>query len=160
MVGTWLGAGAEFSPDRVYRYKLWRIWDLHKHLVAFCMLNPSTADEETEDPTIRRCISFARRWGGGGVVILNAFAFRATDPADLMKAADPVGPANDRYLAAACGWSRTIVAAWGVHGEHRGRAAVVRALLGADLYHLGLTKDGHPKHPLYLPGATKPELWT
>ena len=90
--------GATFSRDRRYRYRLWRRWDRSRAVVAFVMLNPSTADAMHDDPTIRRCVGFARAWGFGGVDVVNLFALRATDTRALRKAADPIGPANDRHL--------------------------------------------------------------
>lgn len=124
----------------------------------FVGLNPSTADETNDDPTIRRCIGFAKAWGFSGLVMTNLFAFRATDPKDMKRAADPVGTENDETLvklAACCG---LVVAAWGAHGSYRGRDREVRALL-PNLHYLKLTKDGHPSHPLYLPGDLTPQLW-
>jgi hypothetical protein len=119
------------------------------------MLNPSTADAEKDDPTIRRCIAFAARERFGGVEILNLFAFRATAPAGLKAAADPVGPDNDLHLRDLFGRHRTILAAWGLHGAYLGRAeAIMRlaATLGARLTCLGRTAHGHPRHPLYARG--------
>ena len=119
------------------------------------MLNPSTADAEKDDPTIRRCIAFASRERFGGVEILNLFAFRATAPADLKAAADPIGPDNDRHLRALFARHRTIVAAWGTHGGYRGRAEAVLGMaagLGVTLTCLGRTAAGYPRHPLYLAG--------
>lgn len=141
---------AGFSPCRRYRYTLSRTWDAASPPLVFIGLNPSTADETTDDPTIRRCIGFARRDGFGGIVMLNLFALRSTDPAALSDASDPVGPWNDDQIFAACK-GRTVVAAWGVHGTLRGRDKVVRRLLaGVDLRCLGRTKEGNPRHPLYL----------
>lgn len=115
----------------------------------FVGLNPSTADETQDDPTIRRCIAFAKSWGYAGLCMTNLFAFRATDPKDMMVAADPVGPENDGYLLALAGDTGVIVAAWGANGTHLGRDADVCKLLPV-LHCLALTKDGHPGHPLYL----------
>lgn len=119
------------------------------------MLNPSTADATKDDPTIRRCIGFAVRERFGGVEILNLFAFRATAPADLKAAADPVGPDNDQHLRDLFARHRTILAAWGAHGAHLGRAeAIIRlaANRGTTLTCLGRTARGHPRHPLYARG--------
>jgi len=121
------------------------------------MLNPSTADAEKDDPTIRRCIAFAARERFGGVEILNLFAFRATAPTDLKGAADPVGPDNDRHLRALFARHPAIVAAWGAHGAHRRRdEAVLRIAtgLGVTLTCLGRTAQGQPRHPLYLRSDT------
>lgn len=152
---------AVLSDCGTYRYVLTREWDAGRPAVAVCMLNPSTADATADDPTIRRCVGFARGWGYGRLVVVNLFALRATDPAALRLAADPVGPDNDGHLVEQCS-GRVVVCAWGATAGKwpspriRERPAVVRRLLaGADLRHLGLTGGGHPKHPLYLPaGAT------
>jgi hypothetical protein len=154
--------GATFSPDRVYRYLLWRTWDEPRGSCLFVMLNPSTADERVLDPTLRRCLGFAQAWGFGGFQVANLFALRSTDPAGLRAVEDPEGPENDRHLleaARACGG--IVVCAWGVHGEYRDRAAAVEQLLlpHADLVALRLTKAGHPSHPLYLPALLKPTIW-
>jgi hypothetical protein len=117
-------------------------------------LNPSTADEETDDHTIRRCIGFAKSWGYGGIYMLNLFAFRATQPADMKKAEDPVGPDNDNLLAAYQITTAKTVACWGTHGSYLGRDKSVTSFMGA-LYCLGTTRDGHPKHPLRLRADTK-----
>lgn len=138
-----------FSPCRTYRYALWREWIGGQGYAMFVGLNPSTADETTDDPTIRRCIAFAKAWGYAGLCMTNLFAFRATDPVDMKAAADPVGPENDKHLLDLAAGAGVIVAAWGANGTHQGRAAEVRKLLPA-LHCLSLTKDGHPGHPLYL----------
>lgn len=152
--------GATFSPDRRHRYTLWRDCLLGVDNVSTLVvigLNPSTADEKVDDPTIRRCLGFARAWGFGRLVMLNLFAFRATDPADMKRAADPVGPENDTTLIAETK-GRAVLCAWGADGGFLGRSGVVRRLLeGRDLRCLGRTKSGEPKHPLYLAAATKPE---
>lgn len=160
-------SGAVFDAELpAYRYTLWRRWwfsaPLNK-MVAFCGLNPSTATETVDDPTIRRCIRFAKSWNAQGMVMLNLFAFRATDPQAMKQQLDPVGVRNDealRYVAERCG---LLVACWGNHGSHLGRdqAAInlLRKATGGWLYHLGLTKGGCPKHPLYLKSKTVPCLW-
>lgn len=154
---------ATFSEDRAYRYSLSRIWDPAGAVAVFVGLNPSTADETEDDPTIRRCIGFARDWGAGGLVMLNAFAFRATDPLDMKAAAEPIGARNDEELYKWAFSARWVVACWGVHGRHLARGFAVRHLLrsaaGDNLKVLGLTKDGHPKHPLYLAKTTRLEAW-
>lgn len=119
-------------------------------LVAFIGLNPSTADETADDPTIRRCVAFAKRWGYGGLVMLNLFAFRATDPRDMRSAASPVGPENDDHLRAVAAEAALVVAAWGVGGSYFGRDFRVRRLMGDGLMALGFTKSGQPRHPLYV----------
>ena len=140
-----------------YRYALGRHWDEALPPVVFIGLNPSTADAEQDDPTIRRCIGFAKAWGFGGLVMLNLFAYRATQPADMMAAADPVGPQSDHYLTTLASRA-TVVAAWGANGTFRQRGEAVRAMLPR-LHYLRLTKGGQPQHPLYLPGDLRPVLW-
>ena len=143
--------GAAFSRDGRYRYRLWRRWDLSRPAIAFCMLNPSTADARRDDPTIRRCIGFARDWGYGGIEVVNIFALRATDPRALRSARDPVGPRNDAFMLRAAARSPLVIA-WGVHGALRDRESAALKLLGARsrLLALGRTRSGAPRHPLYL----------
>lgn len=113
---------ARFSPCRRYRYELWRRWDVPTAPFAmFIGLNPSTADETADDPTIRRCIRFARDWGFGGLLMTNLFAFRATDPAVMKAEAEPVGPENSAIIQSNACNAGIIIAAWGVHGVHMGR---------------------------------------
>ena len=148
---------ALYSTCETYRYGLARTWS-EAAPVLFVMLNPSTATEMANDPTIHRCETRARAMNAGGVRIANLFAFRATRPQDLKRAADPVGPENDTLLMEWAAGSAMTIAAWGVHGAHLGRAAALRPKLGT-LWHLGLTKAGHPRHPLYVPYARRPERW-
>lgn len=148
---------ADLSPCRTYRYALWRRWG-PGHYAMFIGLNPSTADEANDDPTIRRCIGFARSWGYDGLCMANLFSFRATHPADMKKAADPVGRDNDKAIATFSRGAGIVVAAWGAHGTYRRRDYYVR-LLVPDLHYLRLTKDGHPGHPLYLPASLRPVEW-
>ncbi len=153
---------AHCSPDMVYRYGLTRQWG-PQGMVLFILLNPSTADAIVDDATVRRCIAFALAWGYGGIYIVNLFAFRSTDPKALRRARDPIGAQNDHALVSYAEFSELHVAAWGVHGDLKGRDADVRELFSAQgyqLYHLGLTQGGHPRHPLYLRKSTKPEVWT
>ena len=157
---------AIFSPCRVYRYRLEREIAIRLDgpggACAFIMLNPSTADETLNDPTIRRCIGFAEAWGFSRLIIGNLFALRSTDPKALYSTPHPEGPDNDKHLKAICEEADMVIAAWGVHGAHRDRGKAVRQMLhprGVDLHHLGLTKDEHPRHPLYLAKSTKPEPW-
>lgn len=147
--------GATLSDCGRYRYQLWRAWGDGPSCV-FVMLNPSTADAEKDDPTIRRCIGFAKREGCGSLNVVNLFAFRATKPKDMMAAADPIGPENDEVIAAALRDPGAVkIAAWGTKGAFMGRGAQVRAKWRGSLKCLGQTKDGHPLHPLYVP-ADKP----
>lgn len=149
---------ANISPCGRYRYALWRQWDPSGKVVAFVGLNPSTADAELDDPTIRRCVGFAKAWGYGSLLMLNLFAFRATDPADIRREPFPVGPSNDKHLRYGSRLADLTVAAWGVNGRYKNRDARVRAMLPS-LHYLRLTKDGHPSHPLYLPAYLRPVLW-
>jgi hypothetical protein len=146
--------GASFSPDRQYRYALWREWsESNARNLVVIGLNPSTADEREDDPTIRRCVAFAKREDCGGLVMLNLFALRATDPRVMKAHPEPIGAENDdairHWTRPATGYSPLVVAAWGVHGSHLDRAMTVR-LLTPRLRCFGVTKDGHPRHPLYL----------
>ena len=120
---------AELSSDRVYRYSLSRIWEPTKHPLAFIGLNPSTADETEDDPTIRRCMGFARDGGYGGVLMLNLFAFRSTKPKGLLDAEDPVGPQNDAVLLRATEGLPVVVCAWGTNGVLFERNRAVLQLL-------------------------------
>ncbi|MEQ1760459.1 MAG: DUF1643 domain-containing protein [Vicinamibacterales bacterium] len=148
--------GAVISADGRYRYKLWRRWDDSARTMLWVLLNPSTADANSDDPTLRRCVGFAKQHGYSGIVIVNLFAYRATDPRELRHADDPVGPDNDAHIATACGQPGVdvVVAGWGAHALARPRAAHVRNVVDA---HRGTmrcfakSKDGHPRHPLYVP---------
>src|SRR4051794_33548014 len=147
------GTGARFSADRRHRHALWRVWDADRGLCNFRMLNPSTADESADDPTVARCTRRAQTWGYGGLVVTNLFAFRTTDPAGLRFAPDPVGPEDDAAIVGAAGVAAMVVCAWGNHGSYRGRASTALALLGrlgVTPHHLALTRRGEPAHPLYL----------
>lgn len=153
---------ADYSDCEVYRYRLHRQWDAEKPQLTYVMLNPSKATERHNDPTIERCQRRATALGFGGMMICNLFALRATDPADLRRAADPIGPETDETLREACESSDRILCAWGVHGTLLDRASGVLALLQdltTPLSHLGLTKHGHPRHPLYVSYATQPQPW-
>ncbi len=147
-------SSAEFSPCRTWRYVLRRKWG-DGPAIGFILLNPSTADEENDDPTIRRCIGYAKRWGGGSLVLGNLFALRSTDPNGLYSAADPIGPENDAALlriAREVSGSR-LVCGWGTHGSYKGRGRDVVLMLlreNANPMALSITKDGSPGHPLYL----------
>ena len=163
---------AVFSPDRVYRYQLRRHWGhtpqseaalklrgVHAkyHMLGWLMLNPSTADETVEDPTIRRCISFARLWGYAGIEVYNLFALRSTDPRALKHHPDPVGPENNEWIIQAQIRCETLVCAWGNHGDLHGRAKFVIDRLFEKRERIGvleLTGKGHPRHPLYVKGDT------
>ena len=153
---------ALYSPCERYRYALTRIWDSAGGKVLFVMLNPSTATEVQNDPTVERCERRARALGYGAFRVCNIFAFRATDPKVMRAAPDPVGPGNDAAITEGAAWADRIICAWGTHGAHLARGPEVAALLrstGQPLFHLGLSKDGHPKHPLYIGYAQQPQPW-
>lgn len=192
MTAPVIDAGAEISSCGLYRYVLWRRWDKSKPRLVYIMLNPSTADASSDDATIRVCCGRARRMGFGGIRVLNLFAFRATKPADLWKAADPVGPENDHkiesYLEQTTeDWKGMHIAAWGdgstcakkqtdlnacitvvdapvmLPGGHRPRWRAVTELIcydyGKELYHVGLTAAGMPRHPLRVSYDVPLRLW-
>ncbi len=140
---------AELSVCGKYRYRLSRIWDDKKPLVLFIMLNPSTADAEQDDPTIRRCIAFAKNWGYGGFMTGNLFAFRSASPEKLYRKKDPAGELNDRSLLEMAAQCERVVFAWGEHGSLHQAHQRVRALF-PDAWCLGKNKSGQPKHPLYI----------
>ena len=153
---------ADLSPCGVYRYRLTRHWDSSLPRVRWVMVNPSTADASVDDPTIRRCMAFSRAWGCGSLVVVNLYAYRATDPDDLIRqfkaGVDVVGPDNDAAIVDACGTGLT-VAAWGAQHWAQQRAKRVLTLLrlaGARLHRIGVTKDGMPRHPLYVRGDAVP----
>lgn len=150
-------AGAMFSPCRTYRYILTREWGEGRRLMVVG-LNPSTADETADDPTIRRCIGFARAWGFGSLLMANLFAFRATDPQEMMAVSDPVGLLNDVAILDSASKSDLVLAAWGAHGGYRNRNAEVCRLIPA-MVCLGRTKAGHPRHPLYVRADTPPQAY-
>lgn len=149
---------ALYSECGCYRYGLRRIWSDGPELL-FVMLNPSTATEEKNDPTIERCQRRAKQLGFGALRIANLFAFRATHPSDLRQADDPQGPENALLLAKWSGAAAMTIAGWGTHGALMGQAAAVAPILEGDVRHLDLTKDGHPRHPLYVSYATQPLPW-
>lgn len=138
-----------------YRHILWRRWS-EGPVVGFIMLNPSTADGTEDDPTVRKCMGFAWRWGMSGIVIGNVFQYRATKRSDLWKAPDPVGPRANEYLSKVMRSSSMLVAAWGVLDHPR--ATSIRRRFR--LHHIGpLTKNGSPRHPLYLSYSEELHPW-
>ena len=152
---------AVYSDCEAYRYRLERVWGPGGR-VLFVMLNPSTATEVQNDPTVERCERRARALGFGAFAVANIFAYRATDPRVMRGVADPVGPGIDAAIVDLAGAADMVVCAWGTHGAHLGRGAAVEALLrrqGRDLFHLGLTLAGAPKHPLYIGYAAPPVPW-
>lgn len=149
--------GADFSPCRTYRYLLWRVWDTDGSPLNVIGLNPSTADEAIDDPTIRRCVDFAQQWGYGSLVMTNLYGYRSTDPQGLLLVGDPVGPGNDAALRLAAWRAGRTIAAWGAHTLATRRVAAVSTLLDwIPVDCLGLTKSGAPRHPLYMPKTTRP----
>lgn len=175
MSRIWIGegsSGAIFSDCRKYRYTLWRRWGLfgrqsnhpefvdEADMVAFIGLNPSTADERIDDPTIRRCIGFAKQWGFGGMVMLNAFAYRATDPKVMKEQAEPIGEWNDEAIHAVTRLCGKVICCWGNHGTWMNRNERLHEILPNLACHLGQTKTYQPKHPLYLSSNTEPsDIW-
>jgi hypothetical protein len=146
---------ARFSQCQNFRYVLFRRFGEGKRVCTFIGLNPSTADAERNDPTIRRCINFAQGFGYDGLAVINLFAFRATYPEDLKAAEDPVGPRNNYWIKRVVDASDMVLACWGVHGAFLGRDEKLVALLGRQNLHcLGQNQAGSPKHPLYLRSDT------
>lgn len=144
---------ATFSPDRVYRYVLERVLNENEKTCMFIGLNPSTADETNDDPTVRRCINFVRAWGYGTLLMTNIFAYRSTDPKKLYEVEDPVGNENDWWLVECRTRSSLVVGAWGNIGTYHDRGKQVITLISAhQLRCLGVTKTLQPRHPLYLRG--------
>ncbi|MEM6311690.1 MAG: DUF1643 domain-containing protein [Pseudomonadota bacterium] len=153
---------ALYSDCERYRYALTRTWDPDRQKVLFVMLNPSKATEVENDPTVERCERRARALGFGAFQVTNIFAWRETDPHKMRKATHPIGPENDATIRDGAIWADTVIAAWGTHGVHLERGPATETLLretGKPIHHLGLSKDGHPKHPLYISYAQQPVLW-
>ena len=147
---------AKFSKCQQYRYRLTRTWNPKKPTACFIGLNPSTADAENDDPTIRRCIAFADHWGFGGITVVNLFAYRATIPKAMFDAAKQnvniVGPRNKGHLEKSIREAKVAIAAWGTPGDC---CTATELLNNYKMHHLGLNKNGTPKHPLYLNKNTK-----
>lgn len=171
-----------FSKCRRYRYTLWREWgdvrsmfapDPHfdylpgrpNQYIQFIGLNPSTADEKIDDPTVRRCINYAKRWGFGAMCMTNLFAWRATDLKEMKKVERPISAAedepygNDFWLRTISSGASMVIAAWGKDGNHLGRGEEVAGKIECVLHCLGVNKDGSPAHPLYLKNDAQPEVW-
>jgi hypothetical protein len=155
----YIAARARLSDDGVYRYSLTRRWTnaAHRRLVVIG-LNPSTADAAQDDPTIRRCVGFAKRERCGGLVMLNLYALRSTKPAAIWQHPDPVGPENDSEIVRLVGSGDVVLAAWGANARDANRVESVLRLLPPVLC-LGTTKHGHPRHPLYVERSTPMQLW-
>ena len=156
-------SNAVISEDGLYRYSLSREWDHRKPAINFVMLNPSTANAEKDDATIRRCISFAALWGYGGLIVTNLYAYRSTEPRKLWSVIDPVGPENEKYLILLAHIAKKVVCAWGANAPLE-RAEDVRRILLATraglytpnvLYCVGKTKNGEPKQPVRLAANTQ-----
>jgi hypothetical protein len=157
---------AVIDSTGLYRYSLWREWDANTPRIAFIMLNPSRADAAIDDPTIRRCIGFAKDWGYGSLEVVNLFAYRAQHPKILQQIPDPIGPENDRYLQEAVercdrgsdlAKPARVIVAWGNWGRLKGRnEEVLRAMRSRTIYCLGITSKGQPRHPLYVRSNTNP----
>lgn len=153
--------GADFSPCETYRYALYRIWDTNKKMLVVIGLNPSTADEAVDDNTVAKCRKWARAWGYGGLVMLNAFGFRATDPKVMKRCSEPIGPRNDEVIRLQCQQAGLVLVAWGVDGGMQDRDKEILKLLredcpGVPIKCLAITKDGYPQHPLYIKSNTIP----
>jgi len=147
-----MNKGAILSRNRLYRYVLWREWDSTKGTCVFIGLNPSTADETEDDPTLRRCVDFAKTWGYGKYVMVNLFAYRATNPSELKIVEKPVGYKNNYHIKTQCADADIVIAAWGNHGTLLKRDKKVQKLLkDTQLKCFKLTSKGQPAHPLYQP---------
>lgn len=157
--GTKHGDGwAVFDRSEVYRYSLGRRWAKGGRRVCFCLLNPSTADASVLDPTLTRCYGYARAWGFSGMDVTNVFALRSTDPKGLREVADPIGPDNDAHIAKLAKNADLVVAGWGTHARLNDRHQQALELLRSvcEPMCLGVTKEGYPKHPLYLRADLEP----
>lgn len=161
-LGDYSMVGADMEGP--YRYRLWRDWRPQPIRVCWVMLNPSTADGVEDDPTIRRCMGFTKEWGYGGLVVVNLFALRATDPEDLALHVEPIGRRNDEEIQRAVSESPITVIAWGSFAKsvkaHRDRdervLALIREASKEEPFCIGRTNGGFPRHPLYMPGECKP----
>ena len=149
---------ATISSCGRYRYSLQRVWAPEQKWVMMIGLNPSIADAELDDPTIRRCIRFAHGWGYGGLIMANLFAYRSTDPRQLMAVPDPIGPENDAWIVQLATQSSLVVAAWGNYGIYQDRCHQIKRM-NLGLHILKLNQSGQPAHPLYLKGGLKPRKW-
>ncbi|NNE87852.1 MAG: DUF1643 domain-containing protein [Silicimonas sp.] len=150
---------AVYSDCERYRYALTRLWEPKGKRLLYIMLNPSKATELANDPTIERCERRAKILGYGAFRVCNLFALRETEPARLKKAKRPEGRNNSEQLLSAVDWCDDVLCAWGVHGTHRDQAkTLIPFLLQTErpLLALGVTKEGHPRHPLYVSYKTLP----
>jgi hypothetical protein len=145
--------GASIDKMGLYRYSLWREWNINAPNLVFIMLNPSKADADIDDPTLRRCINFAKSWGFGSLTVVNLFGYRSASPLDLRQVDDPIGKQNDRYLKKAIKSADRVVVAWGNNGKLMQRDRLVLELLSkhnVQPHCLGVTQAGYPRHPLYV----------
>ena len=149
---------ATLSDCRTYRYSLSRTWDNSKAYVLFIGLNPSTADENKDDPTIRRCIDYAKSWGFGGLKMVNPFAYRATLPSDLKKADFPIGVDNDKHIKELSSSASITIVAWSNDGSYLNRDKEVLELIKNPMC-LNINKSGQPSHPLYQKKDLKPKSY-
>lgn len=153
-------SGAQFSDCEKYRYLLWRVWDEAKPSAVFLMLNPSTADEIDNDPTVERCQRRVHALGYGTLRVVNIFAYRSTDPAPLYDQEDPVGPHNDASILQAAKDAGIVICGWGANGSLMNRGHTVLKLLqdhGITPHYLELNMDGSPRHPLYTAYSVQPK---
>ena len=146
------------SKCNKYRYELRRAWNSSKPQIMFILLNPSTADDIEDDPTIKKCISYTKRLKGGSIVVCNIFSYRSTDPRLMKQHNDPVGPNNDYWIKKNAKESKLIIAGWGKHGSYLGRAEEICRML-PKMHCFKINKDGSPTHFLYLPSNLKPILF-
>lgn len=144
-----------FSPDRKYRYTLWREWEPNKPFCMFIGLNPSVADEKINDNTVRRCINYSKQWGYGSLCMTNIFAWRETKAELMLLEKEPIGEENDKFLLQCAEKAGIIIAAWGNHGKHLNRGDKIKQMI-PNLYCLKITNEGNPWHPLYLRADLKP----
>lgn len=153
---------AEYSTCGLYRFRLTRTWDQSERHALFIMLNPSTATEIKNDPSVERCERRARALEFGSFTVCNLFAYRSTNPKKLKEIGDPTGIGNDAAITSSSKCADIVVCAWGNHGAHLSRGRLVESMLrdnGCDLHHLGITAQGFPKHPLYVSYSVKPAIW-
>lgn len=150
---------AILSDDRQFRYVLSRVWDEEKPTVMFIGLNPSTADECEDDPTIQKCIKFAQSWDYGGLYMLNLFAYRTTNPRVLWEVKEPIGNGNDDYIKRYSDGCDKVICAWGNNGDFMQRGKSILQYV-PNAHYLKLNKSGQPSHPLYLKSTLTPQKFT
>lgn len=159
-------SSAEFSPCQNFRYQLTRRWEYGSGMLTFCMLNPSTADASKNDPTVTKCIQWAKSLGFAGLHVVNIFAWRSTDPMAIhhkwRAGSDAIGPENDEWILSTARGSSMLICAWGNHGKLANRGMQVRRMLkdnGVMPHCLKVSKEGQPVHPLYQPYSLTPKEW-